>query len=135
MKASVRAICILCLASALFLGNALSSKENQYAAATETVNIKISPNTIILGSDVVWVTVHTNIPLSKVNCSTLALNDIPVAWTKADAKGNLVAKFHYAKVEEIVEPPQALLTLTGATKDGILFSGSDTVAVRETNRN
>ena len=135
MKTSIAAICILCLASALFVGNTFSSEGCRYAAATEVVNIKISPNTIILGSDVVWVTVHTNIPLSKVDCSTLALNHIPVAWTKADAKGNLVAKFHYSKVEEIVEPPQAILTLTGVTKDGILFSGSDTVAVRKTNRN
>ena len=100
----VVALCILCLTSALFVGSALSSEGCQYAAATETVDIKISPNTIILGSDVVWITVHTNIPLSKVDCSTLTLNDIPVAWTKADAKGNLVAKFNYEKVEEIVEP-------------------------------
>lgn len=107
---------------------------NPSVAATEPVSIKISPNTIILEADVVWVTVHTNIPLSKVDCSTLVLNDIPVAWTKADAKGNLVAKFHHSEVEEIVEPPQATLTLTGATKDGVLFSGSDTIAVRETNR-
>ena len=135
MKASTAALCILCLASASLVGNAFSSMGNPSVMATEPVNIKISPNTIILESDVAWVTVHTNIPLSRVDCSTLVLNDIPVAWTKADAKGNLVAKFHHSKVEEIVEPPQATLTLAGATKDGVLFSGSDTIAVRKTNRN
>ena len=134
MKTSLAAVCVLCLASVLFVGNAFSSQGYQNAADSEAIQIKISPNTIILGSDVVWVTVHTNIPLSKVDCSTLELNDIRVAWTKADAKGNLVAKFHYSKVEAIVQPPQATLTLTGVTKDGVLFSGSDTVAVRKTNR-
>jgi len=53
-----------------------------------------------------------------------------VAWTKADCRGELVAKFDEAAVKAIVEPPSATLTLTGMTIDGDEFSGSDTVKVR-----
>ena len=98
---------------------------------TESIQIKVSPSTIVIGSDVTWVTVHTDIPLRAVDCSTVTLNSISVAWTKADAKGNLVAKFNFNKIENIVAPPKAILTLRGFTKDSIPFAGSDTVVVRK----
>ena len=131
MKKSTLTTCILCLTLGILVGVVFSEKRTQEAVATEDIYIKISPNTIVIGSETEWVTVHTNIPLSRVDCSTLTLNDIGVAWTKSDAKGYLVAKFNYEAVEKIVSPPQATLTLEGVTKDGISFSGSDTVVVRE----
>jgi len=92
---------------------------------------KVSPGTIVIGSDVTWVSVHTDISLARVNTSTLTLNGVPIAWTKADSRGNLVAKFNFDKIERIVTPPGEVLTLKGVTKDGILFAGSDRVVVRK----
>jgi hypothetical protein len=96
-----------------------------------TISVTISPKTVVLGSSGQWITAHTNIALSSVDCSSLTLNGIPVAWTEADAQGNLVAKFHKAEVEEIVSPPAAVLVLSGVTKNGVGFSGADDVVVIE----
>ena len=130
MKKLTGVACILCLTVGILAGVALPRQGSRDIADTEVIVITISPKTIIIGSDAEWVTVHTNIPYYKVDRSTLILNGIKVAWTKSDAKGNLVAKFDFTKVENIVNPPQATLTLTGSTNDGVSFSGSDTVAVR-----
>jgi hypothetical protein len=97
----------------------------------QVIGITISPATLVLGSEGTWVTVHADIPLAAVDCSTVALDGIAVAWTKADAQVNLVAKFPIAKVKDIVAPPQATLELTGVTKDGTAFAGQDTIAVRK----
>ena len=95
------------------------------------IELKISPNTIVIGSPGDWVTAHTDIAYSSVNTATIALNGIPVAWTQADNRGNLVAKFDRDEVENIVAPPTALLTLTGLTIQGESFSGSSIVRVIE----
>ncbi len=96
-----------------------------------TVKIIVSPKNIVLGSDGQWITVHTDIALSIVDRTSLALNGVPVAWTDSDAHGNLVAKFNKPEIDAIIAPPGALLTLTGATTDGVLFSGADEVTVME----
>lgn len=134
MKKLIVTISILCLVVGTLVAAASQQQRNQRLTATDTISITVSPKTMVIGSETVWVTVHTNIALSRVDCSTLTLNGITVAWTKADAKGNLVAKFHYDEVEKIVSPPQTMLTLKGVTKDGTPFEGSDTVAVRNIGR-
>lgn len=99
-----------------------------------TVDVVISPSTIIIGAPGEWITAHADIAYSLVATSTVTLDGIQAAWTKADAQGNLVAKFTRADVEAIVAPPSAILTLAGMTDEGIPFAGSDFVAVvvRET---
>ena len=54
------------------------------------------------------------------------------AWGVISIKANpeLVAKFDYDEVSEIIAPPNALLELTGYTVDGEAFSGGSTVTVR-----
>ena len=93
------------------------------------IEAQVSPQTIVEGSDTVWLTVHTDIALSAVDTKTVAVNGIPVAFTKSDNHGNLVAKFAFDDVLGIVSPPSATLTLTGTTKAGGAFAGSDTVRV------
>jgi hypothetical protein len=95
------------------------------------VDVAISPSTIVLGAPGEWITAHTDIPYALVDCSTVALNGIAVAVTKADARGDLVAKFRRPEIEAIVAPPEAILLLTGATKLGEAFAGDDTVVVVE----
>ena len=96
-----------------------------------TITLIISPKNIVLGADGQWITAHTDIALSTVDCTSLELNGVSVAWTDADAQGNLVAKFSKSEIDAIVSPPGALLILTGATDDGVLFSGADEVRVTE----
>jgi hypothetical protein len=94
------------------------------------ISIKVSPNRIVLDSDGSWVTVHTDIALYLVDTASLTLNGVPVAWTKADARGNLVAKFAEADIKAIVSPPEAELELVGYTNEGEQFRGCDSVGVK-----
>jgi len=96
----------------------------------DPLGVAVSPHTLILGADQGGtVAVHTAIPLSAVDTSTLYLNGIEVMWTKADARGELVAMFSEDAVKAIVTPPSALLTLTGQMADGADFWGSDEARV------
>jgi hypothetical protein len=96
----------------------------------DPLGVAVSPHTLILGADQGGaVAVHTAIPLSAVDTSTLDLNGIPVVWTKADARGELVAMFSEDAVKAIVAPPSAVLTLTGQMANGTGFSGSDEARV------
>lgn len=100
-------------------------------AAAETVSIQVSPAVIVIGAPVEWVTVHADIAYSSVDRDSIALNGLEVAWTKSDNCGNLVAKFVFTDVTAMVSAPSATLTLTGLTKDGEAFSGTETVPVRQ----
>jgi hypothetical protein len=93
------------------------------------ITITVSPQTLVLGSEGVWVTVHADIPYSQVDTVTLLLNDVEVSMTKSDANGSLVAKFELDTVKAIVHPPDATFVLEGATHEGVPFSGLDTVRV------
>lgn len=94
------------------------------------IEINVAPETLILGADQGGeVSVHTNLSFSKVNTSTISFEGLSPTWVKADARGELVAYFSEIAVKNIVFPPEATLTLEGYTKDGIYFSGSDTVRV------
>ncbi len=117
----------LCLAALLFLMTAAAFTGSR---STSPLGVAVSPQTLILNADQGGsVTVHTDIPYSLVAVNTLALNGMPVSTTKADDRGCLVAFFPERTIESIVAPPSAVLTLTGAYRDGVLFAGSDTVTV------
>jgi hypothetical protein len=93
------------------------------------IEIAVSPNTLVMGSQGVWVTVHADIPYSTVAGVSVTLNGVAVDFTKADNRGDLVAKFQIDAIKGIVAPPSAELTLSGLTKDGVAFSGTDTIRV------
>jgi hypothetical protein len=99
----------------------------------EEIGIQVSPSTINLAYEGVVVTVHAEIPLRGVVTASVKLNGVEVWYTKADARGDLVAKFHVDEVKEIIAPPSAELTLTGMVEVTpgveVPFSGSDTVKV------
>jgi hypothetical protein len=101
--------------------------------AEEIIEIQVSPSTINLAYQGTVVTVHADIPLRGVVTASLKLNGVEVWYTKADARGDLVAKFDVDKVKNIISPPSATLTLTGVVEmpEGVQFdfSGTDTVKV------
>jgi len=102
---------------------------NVFAADLE-IDITVTPKALVLGSEGTLVTVHTNIAYYSVDTASLTLNGIPIAWTKSDARGQLVAKFNQDDVKEIVAPPSVELVLSGLTTDGTSFSGMDTIVVK-----
>ena len=94
-----------------------------------TIAITVSPSVINTTAKGQWVTVHADIPLSVVDTATVSVNGVAVDWTKADAQGDLVAKFCLDNVLDVIAPPSATLTLTGRTISNVPFSGTDTVKV------
>jgi hypothetical protein len=101
-------------------------------AETMEINIIVQPKTIVIASDSEWLTVHTDIALSAVDTGSIMINDIPVSWTKADARGQLVAKFDINVIKASVTAPEATFVLTGLTTSGVPFTGTDTVPVNDT---
>lgn len=100
--------------------------------AADDIDIRVSPKVFSLGAVAncgAGVTVHADIPFADVDCATVELQGIPAVETKADDRGNLVAKFDRVEVAAIVAPPSATLTLTGSKLDGTPFTGSDTIRV------
>lgn len=99
-------------------------------AADMGINIIVQPRILVIASESEWLTVHTDIALSAVDTGSLSLNGLAVSWTKADAKGNLVAKFDIDEVKAMAAPGEAVFELTGLTNDSVSFSGSDIICVR-----
>jgi len=128
MKRFLMPVLILCLAVGFLAADALSGRRDGDA---DGVQIVVSPHTLVLSAPAAWVSVHTNVPFGAVDRDTLELNGVPVAWTKADARGNLVAKFDVDDIKAIVEPGEVTLTLTGEMVDGQLIDASDTITVKE----
>lgn len=94
--------------------------------------IMVSPNVLVLSSDVACVTVHSNIPYGLLELDSLALNGVTPYLTKRDSLGHLVAKFRVDDIGSVVEPGRVTLTLTGTVKNGeTLLEAADTITVRE----
>ena len=100
-------------------------------AETMEINIIVQPKTIVIASESEWLTVHTDIALSAVDTGSVMINDIPISWWKADARGNFVAKFDIDVIKASVTAPEAVFVLTGLTNAGVAFTGTDTVPVND----
>jgi hypothetical protein len=128
MQRIIRSACVSGVLVGAIIGQ--SPLEIHGAIAGGEIRITISPTTIVLGCEKGdRVTVHADIPLALVDRSSLALKGVAPLLVKDDHRGNLVAKFDQAAIEDLVQPPQATLTLTGVTIEGVPFSGSDAVRV------
>jgi len=118
-------VSLIVIGSAMLMANGASEGEG--------ICITISPKTLVLSRDSSCVTVHTNIALglALVDRDSLLLEGIAPYLTKADNRGELVAKFDADAVKAIVDPGQVTLTLTGLLADGSSFAASDTITVKE----
>ena len=116
------ALCVVWLC----VGRALPNGQND---GGDGIKITVAPNTIVLSSEVDAVTVHSNLPLSSVDKSTVTVNGVtPILWD--DNRGHLVARVALADLEG-VEPPELTITLSGLLLSGASFEASDTVRVIE----
>ncbi len=111
-------------------------------ACDEPIDIRIAPSTLNLDKagacEDPCVTVHAEIPLSEVEVSDLnsltlsgSKGTVTAIGTDDDDRGYLVVKFDRAEVKGIVEVGKNVpLTLTGETKEGESFTGTDTIRVK-----
>jgi hypothetical protein len=130
----------LSLLSILFLFAIIAARPGAHQAPAEdlTINIQVSPSTILL----VWntqgdprITVHAEINLGTVSRVDVRLDGIEPLTTFADSRGDLVAKFAYEDLKALLDDSELTemeveLTLTGTLLDGTPFSGSDRVKVK-----
>ena len=127
MRKALLSTSLFVLTLGLLAGPLLSEASEQVPAGS----IVISPSTINLDSQAVWVTVHADIAYRDVVVESVTLNGISVEKTLADAQGELVAKFCVDAVKPILELGTVPLTLECDTTDGFGFTGTDTIEVIE----
>jgi len=120
-------LCCLALALVVFQAPATSHGFD--------ISIQVSPATLNLQNQGEVVTVHTSIAYSSVVGGSVSLNGIEISWWKADNQGNFVAKFVMSEVKaladsgNLVVPGENTLTLIGLTKEGVEFTGTQTITV------
>jgi hypothetical protein len=98
------------------------------------IGIQVSPSTILLNWKAkgdVKVTVHADVSFRLFDPSDIQvdLDGIPAMYIYSDARGDLVGKFPYDDIKELVGPGTATLSLTATAKDGTVYYGSDDVRV------
>ena len=100
----------------------------------QVIEIQVSPNILNLQSNGVVVTIHTDIPFSDVEASSVKLEGVGIQSWKADNQGYFVAKFNMEAVKALVDQEDLELgintvTLMGTTKSDATFSGSKDVLI------
>jgi len=100
----------------------------------QVIEIQVSPNILNLQSNGVVVTIHTDIPFSDVNASSVTLNGVEIQSWKADSQGFFVAKFNMVEVKDLVNLGELelgvnTLILVGETGGGGDFSGSEDILI------
>ncbi len=96
------------------------------------ITIEVAPSVVSLDSQGQVVTVHTDIAYGAVDGWSVALNGLGIQSWKADNQGNFVAKFNLGDVKEMLKSEvgkEVVATLTGVSKNGEEFEGSDTIKI------
>ena len=103
--------------------------------------VKITPATLNLASKGKWLTCETWLPedynVADVNCATVRLEDrLAPDWLWFNENQNvLMAKFDRSELEEILDPGDVELTVSGHFFDGTYFTGTDTIKVMDKGHN
>ena len=98
----------------------------------DEITIDVSPNTLNLQSEGRVVTVHTDIAYTAVDATSVYINGVAIAWSKADARGYFVAKFSMEEVKDLdglIIDDYNTLQVVGLTTDGVPFWGEQDIMV------
>ncbi|MHC4365643.1 MAG: hypothetical protein ACYSTJ_09265 [Planctomycetota bacterium] len=100
------------------------------------VGLKVSPQTLNLGSKGKWITVQVRLPAGYnrsevVGSSLLLLGEVPASKVqKGNGSRKVMVKFSRSAVQALLAPGAAVeVTLTGELEDGTPIAGSDTIRV------
>jgi hypothetical protein len=119
---------IIVLVTVLCLGFTLSG-----CTKSNGLEVVISPNVLNLESSGGDFTIHADIKYNTDLDVKVYLNDsmdsIHILSTSADSRGELVVKCDIQYIKEIVTAGKMTFKLTVHTKDGISYSGTDTIDV------
>lgn len=101
------------------------------AEAVVAITIEVAPNVLNLQSQGEVVTIHTSLAYSAVAGSGVTLNGVPIAWWKADNRGQFVAKFEMSAIKNL---PVRIgeyntLRIEGTKTDGTKFRGEQAILV------
>ena len=102
------------------------------AALSDDIQIDVAPNVLNIQSQGEIVTVHTDIAYSAVVGASVFLNDVAIEYSKADARGNFVAKFVMDEIKTLdglIIGDYNTLVLIGYTTDGDPFIGEQEIKV------
>ena len=105
---------------------------NPAAALSDDIQIDVAPNVLNIQSQGEIVTVHTDIAYSAVVGASVFLNDVAIEYSKADARGNFVAKFVMDEIKTLdglIIGDYNTLVLIGYTTDGDPFIGEQEIKV------
>ena len=97
----------------------------------DEITIDVAPNVLNIKSEGQVVTVHTDIVYGVVVFHTVFLNGVAISSSKADNRGNFVAKFLMEEIKELdlTTDDYNTLTLLGLTTDGEGFLGEQEIKV------
>ena len=97
--------------------------------------VDIDPNTLNLQSNGKWITCYIWLPedynVIDINSASVVLYDtIKAEWTWVEEEEQvMMAKFNRSAVQDILQPGQVELTVSGELLNGRRFEGKDTITV------
>ena len=117
---------------ALGLAIAMLAAPTICSAEEILITIDIAPATLNIQSNGKVVTVHTDIAYSDVDVYSVYLGGVYIDSSKADDRGNFVAKFLIDEIKTLdglVIGDYNTLTFIAVTTDGMALSGASVVMV------
>jgi hypothetical protein len=102
---------------------------------TIEATVNIDPNTLNLQSNGKWITCYISLPADynvvDINSASVVLNGtIKAEWTWVEEEEQvMMAKFNRSAVQDILQPGQVELTVSGELLNGRTFEGKDTITV------
>ena len=114
------------------LGMAIVMLAVPAAWSAEEITIEIAPSTLNIQSNGKVVTVHTDIAYSEIDVYSVYLGGVYIDSSKADDRGNFVAKFLIDAIKNIdglIIDDYNLLQFVAATTSGLTVLGEADVMV------
>lgn len=128
MSRAVMAVCVACV---LACGAIVAGPVSGDSPPGDEIAIQVSPGTIALDAQTLWLTIHADIPFSRDAVVGVLVDGQPITVraTFADSLGDLVVKCPIAEVKAVVAGKKTAIVSLDVGLGGEDFWGTDTVQV------